>query len=979
MKHQPVGVILLLLLVPTLAIAYEFTPTDVGGGGWLHSAAFHPTDSGIVFIGSHVGGAYRTGDGGQHWAPWNNGLAGHNETESQFIDDLESYKRPGDAYAQIYAATRGGLYSANADFQNSTWYLRTPASAFCYRKVGEIAAPIPFTCIDFDGDNRFYAGAGWTWWDKVYTNITDMECKHYPGLPDALIDPSVGAYPQQYTVWQCNLLAGNTWTPDTGLTGAGAARDITVARIGGVNYIVVTATQGIFLKKGAAAWIEIGTDLENDLAPWSVHLTARGTLYVAFRHKAGAGVSGVYRIHDITQATTSTPFSFVGDQTLLPPLNCTMSSYGADPATHLINLAVKDGSGADPDTLLLGDRGYSGFFRGSQAFGAASPCTWTHLIYTRYPSGTVYWWDVEQGQEVEFTAEMHGWQRIWGIETIFPPVISKSDPNRVIVQFNARLHQSPDLGNSWEQVYTTTADGGESWTSTGYNELGAQGLDFTSDGRIVQGTADAGAFLSMEPAAGAPFRRICPGANRDYITNPRDSDLAWSNEAGCVRVRPNWNGTGEDAIFVTYGDLFQAGRASKLFKYQASTEEWENITGGIPDLSRFVFGNFAFSSDDTCFITYTMYSGNVGELGSTIATWGVKRGVFNGSSWEWIDLNGGLAYGSQPLSSVGYNRCPADILFHEPSGRVFLACAFWNLGDGHYGNGCLMVLDEPSDDSWRVVCGDTGTDYRDVKCLAQSSQGEVIYAGTRGRSSAGIGTLLKCSDPVNNPEQWAALANTDATGYPFGWHVPFWAKAGYGLTTPWDSLTVNRRLTDIRSLAVEPNNPNNVWVGMGCQGYMYKEGLWLYRNQVWTHKSNSEQFRGIGVYRMAIRDLGSTAHLVVGASGQGLYHKIYTLPPPQAGTSSPNLTTLRILQVKSLGNVATISFNMTSPARARFRIYDLRGRLVREMGTEMLARGDHSLSWDGRDSSGRSVASGVYHGRLRADSNQATCRIVMIH
>jgi flagellar hook assembly protein FlgD len=50
----------------------------------------------------------------------------------------------------------------------------------------------------------------------------------------------------------------------------------------------------------------------------------------------------------------------------------------------------------------------------------------------------------------------------------------------------------------------------------------------------------------------------------------------------------------------------------------------------------------------------------------------------------------------------------------------------------------------------------------------------------------------------------------------------------------------------------------------------------------------------------------------------------------------------------------------------RLAVYGVDGRLVRELAGGALARGRHVVSWDGTDSRGDSVASGVYFLRLEA-------------
>ena len=66
-----------------------------------------------------------------------------------------------------------------------------------------------------------------------------------------------------------------------------------------------------------------------------------------------------------------------------------------------------------------------------------------------------------------------------------------------------------------------------------------------------------------------------------------------------------------------------------------------------------------------------------------------------------------------------------------------------------------------------------------------------------------------------------------------------------------------------------------------------------------------------------------------------------------------------------------ISFDLPRAERARLTVYDLRGRLVRTL-VDGIRGGRQSVTWDGRDRDGRSVAAGVYLVRLRTASGRWT-------
>jgi flagellar hook assembly protein FlgD len=59
-------------------------------------------------------------------------------------------------------------------------------------------------------------------------------------------------------------------------------------------------------------------------------------------------------------------------------------------------------------------------------------------------------------------------------------------------------------------------------------------------------------------------------------------------------------------------------------------------------------------------------------------------------------------------------------------------------------------------------------------------------------------------------------------------------------------------------------------------------------------------------------------------------------------------------------------------------VYDVGGRLVRELAKEVRAAGAHTVTWDARDSNGEPVASGVYFYRLTAGDFSQTKKMVLL-
>ncbi|MFH1841991.1 MAG: C1 family peptidase [bacterium] len=71
-----------------------------------------------------------------------------------------------------------------------------------------------------------------------------------------------------------------------------------------------------------------------------------------------------------------------------------------------------------------------------------------------------------------------------------------------------------------------------------------------------------------------------------------------------------------------------------------------------------------------------------------------------------------------------------------------------------------------------------------------------------------------------------------------------------------------------------------------------------------------------------------------------------------------------------------LRYHLAQPSAIQFRLYDPAGRLVRELASGPQPAGAGVVFWDGRDDTGRAVASGVYLARLVVHSGGASERFV---
>ncbi|MEO0073419.1 MAG: FlgD immunoglobulin-like domain containing protein, partial [candidate division WOR-3 bacterium] len=75
---------------------------------------------------------------------------------------------------------------------------------------------------------------------------------------------------------------------------------------------------------------------------------------------------------------------------------------------------------------------------------------------------------------------------------------------------------------------------------------------------------------------------------------------------------------------------------------------------------------------------------------------------------------------------------------------------------------------------------------------------------------------------------------------------------------------------------------------------------------------------------------------------------------------------------------ALIRLSIGQPARVNLAIFDLSGRLVRTVANAEFEKGDHLLSWNRTDDTGRRVSAGVYVIRIETADRIVSRKAVLI-
>ena len=74
----------------------------------------------------------------------------------------------------------------------------------------------------------------------------------------------------------------------------------------------------------------------------------------------------------------------------------------------------------------------------------------------------------------------------------------------------------------------------------------------------------------------------------------------------------------------------------------------------------------------------------------------------------------------------------------------------------------------------------------------------------------------------------------------------------------------------------------------------------------------------------------------------------------------------------------TINYTLKEDSKVSLNIYNIKGQKVKELVSEQLSAGKHSVVWDGTDDNSKSVSSGIYFYKMITDNYEKTKRMILI-
>ncbi|MFW5628312.1 MAG: C25 family cysteine peptidase [Candidatus Cloacimonadaceae bacterium] len=95
-------------------------------------------------------------------------------------------------------------------------------------------------------------------------------------------------------------------------------------------------------------------------------------------------------------------------------------------------------------------------------------------------------------------------------------------------------------------------------------------------------------------------------------------------------------------------------------------------------------------------------------------------------------------------------------------------------------------------------------------------------------------------------------------------------------------------------------------------------------------------------------------------------------------TNAPRVSQLLGNYPNPFNPETTLMYELAKPGEVQISIYNLKGQLIRKLVDRAVNAGTHSAVWDGKDTSGNPVSSGVYFYRMKTDKSSQSKKMLLI-
>ncbi|MGH7594782.1 MAG: FlgD immunoglobulin-like domain containing protein [bacterium] len=560
--------------------------------------------------------------------------------------------------------------------------------------------------------------------------------------------------------------------------------------------------------------------------------------------------------------------------------------------------------------------------------------------------------------------------------------LNPSNPNTIYASFGngfnpgvnnfSWLTRSTDSGASWQVVSTQDYSQWQAWYShdiavnpSNPNEVFAIGINVwksTNGGSILTQKSFSQAFSGQVPPGGPEgLAQYVHVDLHDLLYHPTNHNVIYfACDGGVFRT-------------IDGGETFEACnggyQTTQFYNGFASSQNDSNLAiGGLQDNNTVIYKG-----------TTTWSVGHIGGDGGWAAIDPANDEVLYGTS-QFLNLSKSLTGGRSwfNISPPGNNRIT---IFEAP-----FVVGFDNPNIIYAGRD-LIYKSVNGGSQWATTNDGIPLDGNPAVAMAISQQNSsVVYVATaplvsspprvfRTRDGGSSWQFIAAQLPNRVPTDLAVNPNDDRNVYitysGFGTSHVFKSNSG-GDT--WQNIGIGLPDVPTNAVIVDPLFPSHVYVGTDLGVYVSTDG-----GNTWQD-FNAGVRDGLLIFDLSISN--SNRKLRAVTHGNGVYERAL-LPEVTSEVESPETTVTDFTLEQNYPNPfnpqTTIAFTLQRVSAVDLKIYTVQGREVRTvMVGEMKSAGRHQVHWDGKNTAGQNVVSGVYVYRLAAGAQVASRRMTLM-
>jgi photosystem II stability/assembly factor-like uncharacterized protein len=668
--------------------------------------------------------------------------------------------------------------------------------------------------------------------------------------------------------------------------------------------------------------------------------------------------------------------------------------------------------------------------------------TWAHSLDWTYEQGRgiwavridptnpdVVWAGTTEGVYKSLDAGQT-WDQVYDVVMVTDLVIHTTNPDIVLIacgNFGSPghgLYRTLNGGDSWNQI---TQPGVIPTTYMGKAQLSIcesvpdvvmasiGNGDPGSDATWLLRSEDAGA--TWVTASTADYSRWQGWFSHDVAINPEDPSEViaagidiWKSTSGGfgLSIRSDWSawyfgqvlpGDPEGppwyshadhhdiAYHPTDRDIIYFANDGGIFRSLDGGETFEGCNGGFQ--TQQFYAGFSTSQRDSNHAMGGMQDNSTAIYDGTLA-W--IRVIGGDGSWTGIDaLNDDILYGSAQYLRMfkstdrgvsWFEVSPPELgntsfiapfalggLSSPESPNIVFAGRSWIFKSTNGAGNWSALVNLGSNPALALAVSPLNSDVVYVTTAPVYSRAEVFRTVNGGADWVNITGSL----PDRYPVGLAIDPNADGTVYVtfsgFGTGHVFKSTDAGGL---WNDITGNLPDLPTSSVIVDPLRSSHLYVGNDLGVYFSPDG-----GASWELYSSGLPE---AVVAMDLTISPTNRKLRVSTYGNGVYERDLVYVPVDVPDGDSVVSAFRLEQnhPNPFNPSTTIRYHLARDGEVVLTIFDAAGARVRTLVQQHQGQGDHTVRWDGRDASGRTVPSGTYLYELKAGDQRETRKMTLL-